>query len=110
MLFVIVVVTDCKCRCWGTANYSSILMRGRKIGSRVPGIEPGLRVSVEWRYLLSSSATKEIIVAVHDSKHSYGFYPVARHTQTLFFGQDDYQMSMHLHSTCLTSLRTRYKS
>ena len=45
-----------------------------------------------------------------DSKHSNGFCPVARHTQTLFFGQDYYQMSMYLHSTYSASLRTRYKS
>ena len=31
MLSVIVVVAGCRCHCWGTANYSSILMRGRKI-------------------------------------------------------------------------------
>ena len=36
----VIVVADCRCRCWGTANYSSILMRGRKIGSRAPGIGP----------------------------------------------------------------------
>ena len=40
---VIVVVAGCSCRCWGTANYSFILMRGRKIESRAPGIEPGSR-------------------------------------------------------------------
>ena len=40
---VIVVVAGCRCCCWGTANYSFILMRGRKIGSRVPGIESGSR-------------------------------------------------------------------
>ena len=34
MLFVIVVVAGYRCRCRGTANYSSILMRGRKIGRR----------------------------------------------------------------------------
>ena len=43
MLSVIVVVAGCRCRCWGTTNYSSILMRGRKIVSRAPGIEPGSR-------------------------------------------------------------------
>ena len=43
MLSVIVVVAGCRCRRWGTANYSSILMRGRKIGSRMPEIEPGSR-------------------------------------------------------------------
>ena len=43
MLSVMVVVAGCRCRCWGIANYSSILMRGRKIGSRAPGIEPGSR-------------------------------------------------------------------
>ena len=43
MLSVIVVIAGCRCRCWDTANYSSILMRGRKIGSRAPGIEPGSR-------------------------------------------------------------------
>ena len=35
----VIVVADCRCQCWGTANYSSILVRGRKIGSRAPGIE-----------------------------------------------------------------------
>ena len=29
---VIVVVDGCRCRCWNAANYSFILMRGRKIG------------------------------------------------------------------------------
>ena len=40
MLSVIVVVADYRCRCWGTANCSSIFMRGRKIESS-PGIVPG---------------------------------------------------------------------
>ena len=35
------VVAGCRCRCWGTANYFSILMRGRKIGKRVPESNPG---------------------------------------------------------------------
>ena len=43
VLSVIVVVAGCRCRRWGTANYSSILLRGRKIGSRAPEIEPGSR-------------------------------------------------------------------
>ena len=43
MLSVIVVIAGCRCRCWDNANYSSILMRGRKIGSRAPEIEPGSR-------------------------------------------------------------------
>ena len=30
MSFVMVVVAGCRCRYWGTANYFSILMRGRK--------------------------------------------------------------------------------
>ena len=37
-----VVVGDSS-SCWGTANYPLILLRGRKIGSRAPGIEPGSR-------------------------------------------------------------------
>ena len=53
MLAVIVVVAGCRCRCcWDTANYSSILMRGRKIGSRAPGIEPGSRTFEKPRALL----------------------------------------------------------
>ena len=40
---IVVVLPAVGCRCWGTANYSFILMRGRKIGSRSPGIEPGSR-------------------------------------------------------------------
>ena len=33
-----------------------------------------------------SPPEKEIVVAALDSKHSNGFYPEARHMQTLFFG------------------------
>ena len=48
----VIVVADCRCRCWGTANYSSILMRGRKIGSQAPGIGPGPNVRNLERYQL----------------------------------------------------------
>ena len=37
---VIIVVAGCRCRCWDAADYSLFLMRGIKIGSRAPGIEP----------------------------------------------------------------------
>ena len=74
MLPVMVVVAGCRCtRCWSTANYSSILMRGRKIGSRTPGIEhPGPERSkpkalttalpCPLRYLLSSAATLSSVI------------------------------------------------
>ena len=39
-MFVIIVVAACRCRCWGTTNYSSILMHGGKIGSREPNPGP----------------------------------------------------------------------
>ena len=31
MLYVMIVVAGCRCRCWDTASYS-ILMRGRRVG------------------------------------------------------------------------------
>ena len=38
---VVIVDAGRRCRCWGTANYSSILMRGRKMGLRALKSNPG---------------------------------------------------------------------
>ena len=53
---------------------------------------------------------KSIVVAARHSKPSNGFCPVARYTKTLFFGQNDCQMSIYLHSIFPAGLRIRYKS
>ena len=83
---------------------------------RQPGAErsrgQGMNVlSNKWgnSIALLKKKKKEIVVAALDSKHSNDFCLVGCHTQTLFFGQDDYQMSMHLYSICSAGLRTRYK-
>ena len=50
----VIVARGCRCRCWGTADFSSGLfvffffffLRGSKIGLRSPGFEPGFRTFV----------------------------------------------------------------
>ena len=60
--------------------------RGR---GRVMNVLPNRRIEMH------SSPEKEIVIPIPNSKHSNGLCPVARHTQSLFFGEDEYQMSMH---------------
>ena len=47
VLSVIIVVADCRHRCWGTAVFFFLFKnRGRKIGLRAPVFEPGSRTFV----------------------------------------------------------------
>ena len=79
MLSVIVVVADCRCHCWGTANYSSILMRGRKSdhGRRKSNPDPerskpkALQLRCRVRFELVSSGATNLCNTFTDMIHFF---------------------------------------